>query len=96
MVIWSIPAKTDLRTIHDFIANDSPHYAKKVSQDIRGKTNLLDEQPMIGRKVPELNNDKVREILHFSYRIIYEIKVDIFILAIVHQRRDLTTQSIRK
>ena len=37
MVIWSLPAKIDLRSIHDFIANDSRHYAKKVNQDIREK-----------------------------------------------------------
>ena len=43
MVIWSEPAKADLRSIHDFIANDSRHYAKKVTQDIREKTDVLDE-----------------------------------------------------
>jgi len=34
MVNWSEPAKTDLRSIHDFIAHDSRHYAKKVTQDM--------------------------------------------------------------
>ncbi|MEA3411597.1 MAG: hypothetical protein U9R74_08660 [Pseudomonadota bacterium] len=34
MVIWSEPAKADLRSIHDFISHDSRHYAKKVTQDI--------------------------------------------------------------
>ncbi len=38
MVIWSEPAKEDLRAIHDFIAKDSPFYAKKVAQGIREKT----------------------------------------------------------
>jgi plasmid stabilization system protein ParE len=38
MVIWSDPAKADLRSIHDFIARDSRHYAKKVAQDIVVKT----------------------------------------------------------
>ena len=33
MVIWSEPAKADLRSIHDSIARDSKHYAKKVAQD---------------------------------------------------------------
>jgi hypothetical protein len=31
MVIWSEPAKAGLRSIHDFIAHDSKHYAKKVT-----------------------------------------------------------------
>jgi plasmid stabilization system protein ParE len=34
MVIWTQPAKVDLRNIHDFIAHDSKFYAKKTIQDI--------------------------------------------------------------
>ncbi|MFT5502317.1 MAG: toxin ParE1/3/4 [Gammaproteobacteria bacterium] len=60
MVIWSEPAKADLRSINDFIAHDSRHYAKKASQDIREKTAVLDELPKFGKKVPELNDDAVR------------------------------------
>lgn len=33
MVIWSDPAKADLRCIHDFIAHDSHYYAKKVTDN---------------------------------------------------------------
>ena len=59
MVIWSEPAKADLRSIHDFIAHDSQHYAKKVTQDIREKTDVLDELPKVGKKVPELNDEEI-------------------------------------
>jgi len=97
MVIWSEPAKTDLRSIHDFIAQDSRYYAKKVTQDIREKTDILEELPKAGKKVPELNNDGVRELGLYSYRIIYEIKSqDIFILAVVHRRRDLKAVDIER
>jgi plasmid stabilization system protein ParE len=34
MVVWSQPAKADLRNIHDFIARDSKFYAKKTTQEI--------------------------------------------------------------
>ncbi len=74
MVIWSEPAKADLRSIHDFIAHDSRHYAKKVAQDIASKTNILDELPRIGRIVPELGEELIRELSLFSYRIVYEIR----------------------
>ena len=97
MVIWSEPAKADLRSIHDFIANDSKHYAKKVTQDIREKTDVLDGLPKVGKKVPELNDDAVRELSLYSYRIIYEIKTDqIFVLGVVHKRRDLKTGDIER
>ena len=97
MVIWSEPAKADLRSIHDFIAHDSEHYAKKVAQDIREKTDVLDELPKLGKKAPELNDDAVRELSLHSYRIIYEIKSqEIFVLAVVHKRRDLKAGDIQK
>ncbi len=74
MVTWTQPARADLRSIHDFIAHDSRHYAKKVVQDIREKTDILEQLPKRGKKIPELNNDQVRELSLYSYRIIYEIK----------------------
>ena len=97
MVIWSEPAKADLRSIHDFIARDSRHYAKKVAQDIRKKTDVLNDLPKLGKKVPELSDDAVRELSMHSYRIIYEIKSqDAFVLAVVHKRRDLKAGNIGK
>lgn len=95
MVIWSQPAKADLRSIHDFIAHDSHFYAKKVVQDIREKTDILEQLPKAGKKIPELNEDQVRELSLYSYRIIYEIKEQgIFVLAMVHKRRDLKVEDI--
>ena len=95
MVIWSEPAKADLRSIHDFISHDSSHYAKKVAQDIREKTNILDELPKVGKKVPELNDEAIRELSLYSYRIIYEIKSQcIFVLAVAHKRRALKAEDI--
>ncbi len=97
MVIWSQPARADLRSIHDFIAHDSRFYAKKVAQDIREKSDILEQLPKAGKKVPELNEDHVRELSLYSYRIIYEIKdQEIFILAVVHKRRDLKTGDINR
>ena len=95
MVTWTESAKTDLRAIHDFIAHDSHYYAKKVVQDIRERTDGLNKLPKIGRIVPELNDDNVRELSLYSYRIIYEIKSQaIFILAVVHQRRNLKDEDV--
>ncbi len=97
MVTWSEPAKADLRSIHDFIAHDSRHYAKKVAQDIREKTDILDGLPKIGKKVPQLNDENIRELSLYSYRIIYEIKDQgIFVLAVVHKRQNLNVEEIEQ
>ena len=96
-MIWSEPAKADLRSIHDFIAHDSRYYAKKVTQDIREKTELLDRLKMAGMKVPELNDESIRELPLYSYRIIYKIMVqDISVLAVVHKRRNLNNSDFER
>jgi len=70
------------RHIHDYIAQDSPLYAKRVSD-------------ALVRKVPELGDENVRELSLYSYRILYEIKTThIDILAVIHKRRDLQTGEI--
>ena len=90
MVKWTAHAITQLRHIHDYIAQDSPFYAKRVSDALVRKTFLLDELPRMGRKVPELDDEAVRELSLYSYRIVYEIKIThIDILAVIHKRRDL-------
>jgi len=95
VVIWSLPAKSDLRSIHDFIGHDSRFYAKKVVHDIREKTNVLEQLPRAGRKVPEINDDTIRELSLYSYRIIYQIKGEqVFVLTVVHKRRDLQPADI--
>jgi len=54
MVKWTAHAKSQVRHIHDYIAQDSLLYAKRVSEELVKKTIGLDELPRKGRKVPEL------------------------------------------
>ena len=94
-MIWSEPAKADLRHIFEYIAHDSHHYAKKVTQEIADKTAVLNELPHIGRAVPEVGDDSVRELSLYTYRIIYEISgPDVYILAVAHKRRELKSQDV--
>ncbi len=56
---------------------------------------MLDELPKVGKKAPELNDDTVRELSLYSYRIIYELKKQgTFVLAVVHKRRGLKAGDI--
>ena len=97
MVIWAAPAKTDLRIIHDFITSDSKYYAKKVVWDIVEKTSILEKYPRSGRKVPEIDDENVREIFTYSYRILYEIKSEkIYVIGIIHGRRDFISTHVFK
>ncbi len=97
MVIWSDPAKADLRAIHDFIAQNSKFYAKKVLQDIVDKSGVLDALPRAGRIVPELGEPDIREVAVHAYRIIYEIRnADCFVLAVIHRRRDIQPELVHR
>ena len=92
MVKWSVPARNDLKQIHDYIAKDSKYYARKVIQEIVAKTETLAELPEFGRIVPEISDQNIREVIVYSYRLIYEISgVGIEILAIIHGRRDFNS-----
>ena len=82
-------ALTAYPLIHDYIEQDSPLYAKRVSDAIVRRTIGLDKLPYLGRKVAELNKELIREVALYSYRIIYEIKTDyIEVLAVIHKRQD--------
>jgi len=47
--------------------------------------------------VPEVRDEKVRELSLYSYRIIYEIKDQgVFVLAVVHKRKDFKEGDIER
>lgn len=90
MVIWSSPAKADLRRIFEFIAQDSRYYAAEVTDQLFDLADSLNSFPGKGRIVPEINNPNIRELLSYSYRIIYQYTaLNIHILTIVHMRQKL-------
>lgn len=89
MVIWSMPAKKDLKQIQDYISQDSSYFAEKVISTLIEKSENLYKFPEMGRIVPELQDEHIRELIVYSYRMIYEIlKSDIVIHAVIHGKRD--------
>lgn len=90
MVIWTPSARADLKAIHDHIARNSPQNAKAVVAGILQKADVLTELPYLGKAIPEINEDSLREISAHSWRILYHLRQkQIFILAVVHKRRQL-------
>jgi toxin ParE1/3/4 len=89
---WSEPARDDLRDIQNYIAKDSPVYARQFVEKMVAAIDRLFEFPESGRHVPEASVGNVRELIFRDYRIIYrsEIPDRVLILAVVHGHRDLT------
>ena len=95
-VRWTNRAKARLHLIHDYIAEDSPKAALSVIDKLTLRSQQLNTLPNTGRRVPEYNQDDIRELLERPYRIIYRIKPDqIDILTVMHYRQILP-QDIQK
>ena len=96
MVVWTPRARADLKDIHDYIAEDSPINAKKVVNRILDKVEPLAELPTIGKIVPEVNDDLLREINVQSWRVIYHAHNNrqVSIVTVIHKRRHIEPNDI--
>lgn len=84
-VHWTENAIAHLVDIYEYIAHDSPIYAKRVIDIVTRRSEQSAIFPMSGRGVPEYEADDIREIIQNPYRIIYRIKPDqIDVLAVIH------------
>ncbi len=89
-IAWSPEALEDVEAIADYIARDSVFYAAAIVEQIINTTRTLPDFPKIGRRVPELNNETIRERFVYSYRLIYQLRPDdILIIAVIHGKRQL-------
>lgn len=90
-ISWALSAVEDLKSISDYISRDSKKYAKIQVKRLRLRTNRLKQNPRIGRVVPEIQDENIRELIEGNYRIIYKIinKNRIDILTVHHSARNL-------
>jgi len=70
----SLHAQAELRRISHRIAMDNPPAAKVWVLKIRDRVRLAGRSPKLGRKVPELDRDDVREAIVGNYRVVYVIR----------------------
>lgn len=93
-VIWTIKAVEHIEQIGLFIEKDSPFQARRVVQLIIKETRKLKEHTKIGKIIPELQDEKYRELRVFSYRILYKLMSEdkVAIIGVVHGSRLFNTQ----
>ena len=75
-VILTPQSLGDLRAIVTFIAKNNPERARTFGNELIDRALSTAIFPELGRMVPEIGEPAVREIIHGSYRIIYEIFSD--------------------
>ena len=97
-IVWSYKAYDGYKSIIEFIAIDSEHYASIIAKKIWLEIKRIEKNPMTARMVPEAGYlDEIREFLLGQYRIIFQLKGDqAFILTIHHSARDLRKESLLK
>jgi toxin ParE1/3/4 len=87
-VVWTVSAIEQLAGIHEFIAQGSAEYARRVVDRLTRRAEQIAVFPFSGRIVPEADLPQLREIIEGPYRIIYHIKSDqIDIVTILHGAR---------
>ena len=72
-VILAPRAIGDLERIVRYIAPHNPPAAERFGHALIGKTKLLAQFPELGRKVPEMDDPRIRELIFKSYRIVYRV-----------------------
>jgi plasmid stabilization system protein ParE len=72
-LIWSPISRDDLHDIVRFIARDNPRRAESFALELMSHADVLQQQPEIGRVVPERRDPTIREIIFRSYRIVYRV-----------------------
>lgn len=89
-VLWTEPARNDLREIFYFIRAGNPAAARSLVREIQSTVGRLARFPLSGREVPELPETGFREVIIGNYRAIYRV-VDnrVESLAVVHGRRKI-------
>lgn len=95
-IIWSPLAVDRTSETAEYIAQDNPAAAKNWVNAFFARVGQLGEFPESGRIVPEIGNQKIRELIYGNYRIIYRIEEKkISILTLRHGKQILPVDEIK-
>jgi addiction module RelE/StbE family toxin len=89
-IVWTEEALADLEAIGDYFERTSPQYAPVIVERLYDSVDRLAEHPKMGRKVPEVAHESLRELIVENHRIIYQLQEQrIEVVTIVHGRQDV-------
>jgi len=86
-LLWTEPAKQDLRDIFSYIAEENPHAARRLLAKIRERALLLQDRPELGRPG---RVDGTRELVISGTQYILPYRINakqIQVLAVFHGAR---------
>lgn len=87
-IVWSGPARADLESIFEFIAQDNPFAAALVVRRIRDRVGQLERMPRIGR-IGRVENTRELVVSRTPYLVAYPIDEGrISVIRVIHGRRE--------
>ena len=72
-ILWTEHAAACLVEIEDYIALDDPMAAQRWVEQLIQRTRVLADHPHAGRRLPEMPNGPLRELIEANYRIVYRV-----------------------
>lgn len=93
---WSKDAIEDLDNIWEYIAADNIMRAFSFIDELRAEAKRLADNPMIGIKIPEINDTNFREWFYRDYTLIYEIVGNAVLIHEVHNQKRYFIRSINR
>ena len=94
---WTELSVNDLKSIRDYIAQNSVRYASITINRIYDRAQILSRQPLSGRIVPEFDDPKIKKLIIGNYRLVYLIinEESIEVLRIYNSARLLKKESLK-
>lgn len=89
-IVWSEEARSDLEAIGEYFERTSPQYASAIVSRLYNSVEQLADYPKLGRTVPEIEHESLRELIVEEYRVVYQLQEErIEIVTVLHSRQDL-------
>ena len=96
-ILWTKESLIRLQEIEEYISRDNPIVAIEFVNKLIEIAEILVDNPKVGRVVPELSIENIRELLYKNYRIVYLVKKStIDILTVFEGHQLLKKQEIFK
>jgi plasmid stabilization system protein ParE len=88
-LLWTQTAIDRVAEIHRYIKKDNPINAQRWVESLLDKISRLTGAPRMGRKVPEIGSENLRELIFGNYRIIYKTAGDVIYLMTVRNFKQM-------
>ncbi|MDO9139273.1 MAG: type II toxin-antitoxin system RelE/ParE family toxin [Methylobacter sp.] len=86
-IVWTEPARQDLREIFEYIAEENPNAARALLAEIRKRAGSLENNPELGR-LGRVDGSRELVLTGTQYILPYRVKEQwIQILAVFHSAR---------